>query len=265
VSDNAKAVVLLVLLACIALPPIAWAFPDLLPESINDACRFGLPLLGLLALGVAAWALFRRDKAPNFLQRLGGDYFERDGFCFMLKLSVLGDICLINVHYQNKHNRPCQAKVALRPTQGGVFHAHEKSEKKMEQITIPVECEGGAYGVTSMPWGVPRDLQGKEITLEVAAVVRYPQGQGSLIRFGYGLRVGHADWVNWSGAGAGSSFAMTGKLMIMSPARETLAVPGGVLEVVPDDSPIVNQTLWRPGDPDDPQLHARVPLLSATM
>ncbi len=155
-SDNAKAFLLLVLLACISLPPIAWGFPDLLPGPLTPLCRYAMPVIGVIALAVAAWALFRRDKVPNFLDRLGGNYFERDGFCFLLVPSVLGDTALMNVHYQNKHNRPCQAKVALRPSQGGIVHRTEKSPKPDEQLTIPIDCEGGAYGVTSMPWGVPR-------------------------------------------------------------------------------------------------------------
>ncbi len=99
--------------------------------------------------------------------------------------------------------------------------------------------------------------------------MRYPEGQGALLRFGYGLKVGHADWVGWTGPKSGAApaapLSTTGKLMLMSPARAEIAVPVGVIETVPDDSPIVTQTLWRPGDPDDPMLHERVPLLSATM
>jgi len=255
-SDNAKAAILFVLLLSIALPPVAWTLPDTLPGPLLVLCKFALPFVGLAALAIAGWALFRPDKAPNFLDRLGGEYFERDGFCFTLLPSVLGNLCLINVHYQNKYNRPCKAKVVLRPSQG--------EDESFATMTIPIDCTAGAYGVASVPWSVPSNHQGEELEFDVAAAVRFPEGQGNPIRFGYGMRVGHADWGDRPGSHA-ANLAAQGKLLVMSPARAVVSVPTNVAEQVPEEMRIENQTLWRPGDRDDPKLHARVAVLSATM
>ena len=81
----------------------------------------------------------------------------------------------------------------------------------------------------------------------MAAHVKYPTGHGALLRFKDGIHVGDAK-TNWTGVLTAAA-AATGTIVITKPARLKLRLSGNVDESVPDDAPILVQTLWRPGDP----------------
>ena len=53
-----------------------------------------------------------------------------------------------------------------------------------------IECDGGVYGVYHIPIGVPANLQGRRVKMEIGADVEYQQGKGETLRFrdGYVLR-----------------------------------------------------------------------------
>lgn len=115
---------------------------------------------------------------------------------------------------------------------------------------IEVECEGGAFGVISRPWGIPASFQGQIQSFDVAAHVEYPEKRGRLLRYQDGLRVGEARKAVWSGVLTVAA-ATGGMIVLTKPALIKLRLPGDVDESVPDDAPLINQTLWRPGDPAD--------------
>src|SRR4051794_21970080 len=74
------------------------------------ALLVGLPLAAPACLGLLLWALFRKDRAPDFLRQRFGAYFERSGFCFAVTCASEGVLAFLDLYYQNRYERPCQAR-----------------------------------------------------------------------------------------------------------------------------------------------------------
>ena len=119
------------------------------------------------------------------------------------------------------------------------------------QAVVDVLCEGGALGVTRLPWGIPEEYQGKIGSLDIAAAVRYPQGKGRMLRFRDGMQVGKASLDGWHVALTVAGL-LSGKIVMSRPAQLKMSFPESVDPAVRDENPILTQTLWRPGD-DEPQ------------
>jgi hypothetical protein len=238
-GESGKAVLALILIVGLFGTPFAW-----MADTVDWPSRIGFPAAGLAAAAILAWAMMRKDKAPDLLRAKVGSYWERDGFCFAIQPAVTDRSARLDVYFQNRYERPCRARVILQPSQQFFLN-----RRPVGSFTVEFECDGGAFGVLSLPWGVPGPFQGREQRFDVAASVEYPDGRGSMLRYRDGMRVGKASPSPWMGiacvaAAAGGLIVLPGK-----PAWWKGRLPAGVDETVPDDAPIICQTLWRPGDP----------------
>jgi hypothetical protein len=239
-GPSAKAAVALLFVVLSVVAAIAWG-----DAQISVLIDISLTIAALLALSLLVWATMRRDKAPDFLYRLVGRNFECNGFAFAVVPRVDQGICQLAILFQNRYANPCEAQVNLKPSRGFFM-----LRRAISQLSIGIICDGGAFGVAFVPWGIPLQYQGKKQDIDVGASVRFPKGKGELLRFRDGIEVKgptlEAVRVALTVAGA-----VGGHFMIDTPARQSIRLPTDVAETVPDESPITVVTLWRPGDPTD--------------
>lgn len=243
--------ILAVLLFFSALASILlWVLGDLpdLDQETNHALRLGSTVIVLLCVAVILWAATRRDKAPDFLRRLFGDSFERDGFCFVVTPNLAGDVFVLNVYYQNRYARLCHARVVLM--------RRTMPPSKRVPWSMDIDCEGGAFGVARIPWSVPAPFQGASHKLVLYATVNYPQGRGKMLRFKEGGSVGAPPAKPFSfryimGKAVFGVFALGGLIIGSTPATVTLNVPSGVAEWPPGQKHASAVTFWRPGDEEE--------------
>ncbi len=239
-GESAKAVVALVMIVGMFGSALSWMMDD-----STLGARLGFPAAALGSLGVLIWSLTRKDRAPDLLRGVTRPYFERDGFCFAIVPATTDRSARLDIYYQNRYERPCRAQVVLNPSQQFFLN-----RRPVGSFRVEVECEGGAFGVISMPWGIPAPFQGQIQSFDVAAHVEYPGRRGRLLRYQDGLHVGKARKTVWSGVLTVA--AATGGMIVLSkPALVKLRLPSDVDESVPEDAPLINQTLWRPGDAAD--------------
>lgn len=202
----------------------------------------GFPALAIGSLGALLWSLKRKDTYPDFLKRSCGRYFERNGFCFAISPRVVEDQIWFDVYFQNRYERPCRAQVVARPSEGFFLN-----RRKIEALSVEIECEGAAFGVAHVPWGVPARYQGKTQDFDVLAHVVYPSRRGRMVRYSDGLRVGTANRA-WGWGLLSLLGALGGTIVFKKPAKLKLTLPSGVAETVPEGPRIQIATLWRPED-----------------
>jgi hypothetical protein len=211
-------------------------------DTVNWPARLGFPAAGIASLGILIGAVTRKYKAPDLLGAKCRSYFERVGFCFVVAPAATDRSCRLDIYDQNRYARPCRAQVVIQPSQQFFLNRRPVGSFKVE-----IERDGGAFGVASLPRGIPEQFQGTEQSFDVAAHVKYPGGRGALLRFKDGIHVGNAK-TRWMGVITAAA-AATGTIVIHKPARWKVRLPSNVEETVPEDAPILFQTLWRPGDP----------------
>jgi hypothetical protein len=85
------------------------------PTPTTWILRIVFPILTLAAIGVFLALHFRRDRAPDYLYREMGDYFNRGGLCFAVQAKAIGGVAYMEVWFQNQHARECHATIGLRP------------------------------------------------------------------------------------------------------------------------------------------------------
>jgi hypothetical protein len=192
--------------------------------------RAGLPLLGLAALSILLWAVFRRDKVPDQLRKISRSHLECDGLSFVVVPEVIGGVCHMRIHYQNRYERLCKTRLLIRPAIRhfiGIMRPRD-----LRPMEVLIECHGAGCGSTTLPYAVPADRQGKKVRFNVGGATKYPQGRGELLRFREAAaRVlppkGIADFVV-TGLGA-----LAGQIHIYEEASITMVLPKNVAEEIP--------------------------------
>src|SRR5215208_825678 len=170
--ESIKAICILVIMAAAITASVAWI--DDRPNTTTWVFRTVPVAITLVALAVFLWLHRRRDLAPDLLAAQVGRYFDRNGFCFQLLPSDVDGTCVFLLMFQNRHEKACTARVALRPvTFGG---AHETL------VHMQLNCPGAAFGVAKRNVGIPAKLQGKKVSFDVGADVEYPDGKGRMLR-----------------------------------------------------------------------------------
>lgn len=239
-GESAKAVTAIVLIICLFGGAFAWLDG---PPPWGWGWRIGFTLGTIASLAVLLGSMRRRDRAPDFLAAVARAYFERAGFCFAIAPGVAEGVCVLNVYFQNRYERPCRAQIVIQPASGFWL-----TRSKIQSQTVEIECEGGAFGLTQVPWPVPGKYQGTKQSFDVGAYVEFRDGRGKMLRFRDGVAVGNATVDAWKGAA--TLIGAAGGMIVMSrPAKLTVKLPESVAEEVADEAPIVTKTLWRPGDP----------------
>ncbi|MEP6671056.1 MAG: hypothetical protein ABJF10_17990 [Chthoniobacter sp.] len=241
-NESIKATIGLIVAACVMMGFIAWVGEvDMFgTATVTWWIRIGCPVLGVVCLAVLVWAQTRKDKAPDYLLRITRRYFERDGFCFTVGPQVTGGNCVLHVYFQNRYDRPCSAQILVRGS-ANLFNGSP-------DLALGISCGPAEFGCSTIPWSIPRDLQGKTVKLSVYAGVRYPNGRGTLLRYRDGLRVGAVGMDIWR-EGLQIAGALGGALVISSPATIKLALPSGVSEYQVVRMEAEKETIWKLGDP----------------
>jgi hypothetical protein len=212
--------------------PIAWSF------------RIGGPLLSVLSLAAILAMHFRADKAPDFLAKQVGRYFNRDGLGFAIVPSQIGDVAYLEAWFQNQYDRALHGQIAVRPSRGFFL-----TRAPIEAIVYDIQCPAGGFGVASIAIPIPAKLQGKKHQFEVGASVDYPDGKGHRLRFADGLQVrANSQFRNVVGTTLMIAGAATGQFVLVTPARTRIQLPEGVLAEF-DKCPSAKVEIhWRLGD-----------------
>ena len=236
-GQSAKAVLIVSLFPLVIGAIAAWGAPQH-PGAVAWVLRFVLPAAALAGVALLIRDARRPDLVPDFLTRQGLTFFERDGFCFTIIPVIIEGTCYFEMWYQNRYERACQARVVV-----------SRGVKRI--MTIPIDCEEAAYGVVRAPYAVHPNYQGTTRIFEISAAAHYPNGKGKLLRFRGGMGVGRVKMQNWSGAAAMMTLGLAGMGVIgwSRPASMKLLLPKGVAPEVPEDAPLLADTLWRLGDP----------------
>jgi len=238
--------------ACCCVLVIAGVFATILswfhdrPDQTAWSFRIGAPVVIVLSLLIFFRLHWRKDEAPDYLQAVVGEcFFDRGGFCFGLMTSIQDGVCLLIVPFQNRYERRCAGRIAVRPGQGFWL-----TRAKIETFTLDIDCGPAAFGVASLAIPIPAKSQGVEQRFEVGASVEYPEGRGRMLRFrdGQVLRT-NATFGNAFGTTLAIAGVLAGKVVLTKPATTTLRLPSSVAEEIRHEVRPVVKTLWRLGDP----------------
>jgi hypothetical protein len=240
-NQSLKSVIALVILVTLGTSVLGWTTRGI--EGVPDS-RFWMRASGIIlvpAVWLLIWSEFRRDRAPDFLRRHAKKYFERDGFCFSVRSSVKDGRFAWQILFQNRYERPCKALVAFRPS------AQLFGRNDLGHAGVEIDCDGGAFGVATIPYGIPSNHQGKKQQFDLIAVTQFPGGKGKMLRFRDGMAVGKQHK-------SGLDTAVTAlSVLALHPhfthaATFKLRLPDNVQGEA--SGAVQQQILWRPGDPD---------------
>jgi hypothetical protein len=242
-GESTKAVSAFVMILASMAVAVAWTVDR--PDGVTWAFRIASPAVALLALGLILKLHFRKDLAPDYLRPIAGTYYNRDGFCFTVTLSVADGVAYLDAYFQNQRDAPSRGRIALRPGRGFWMGRAEISV-----IAYDIECAPGAFGVARVALPIPKPLQGKRQSFEVGASVKYPQGKGRLLRFHDGMHLrANSDFGDAFRTAVTVAGAMGGAIVLSSPAKVKLTLPADIAETIPADAAPIVKTLWKLGDP----------------
>ena len=236
-NESIKATLGLIIAACALTGIMAW-----LPGATNEVStlrwwlRVGCPVLGIVCLAPLIWAQTRRNKVPDFLAQVSPRYFERDGFCFATIPQIVNGDSFMQIYYQNRYERPCEAQILIRASSG------------LSDISLGVSCNSAEFGCSTIPWHIPQYLLGERVSLSLYAGVNYPNGRGTLLRYKDGLRVGAVGMDFWR-EGLQIAGAVGGALVLSRPARIQLTLPSGASANTRETISVETRTIWKLGDP----------------
>ena len=205
------------------------------------------------AVAGAMFAVSRRpDSIPDKLREVAPKYFERDGLCFAPVVEAAGGACFLNVYFQNRHARHASARIDVMPG----ARSFRLARHPLAEVSVRIECPGGAFGVVRVPFLVPADYQGRRVSFDVAADVKYPARRGKLLRPRGGVAVGPTSDLSQTRQLL-STLALLplGILQVASPGRVTLRLPIEVAGDAPAPRPTPCEILWAPDASAAPTPH----------
>jgi len=188
------------------------------------------------------WASRRKDLAPDFFHRLE-EFFEKDGFTFIVGTEVRANVCQLCVYFQNRYERSCEATVMLRTSERLLA-----PQRHLPDAKVSFTCEPGAYGKATSNWPLPIELQGKKVWVDVMAECEYLKGRGELLRYRGGSKVGStpasaaSDMISFLGV------VFVGIHASRRLARTQILLPSGVTSDSRLETKTNTQTLWKLGD-----------------
>jgi hypothetical protein len=236
--------VLCVVVFMFAAPAAALGWFDRADGAVSLFLRYGCPVLAVLGIAGFLRIHFRADLAPDYLHHHVGTYFNRGGFCFGFRTSVVGRICYLEILFQNQQDEPCVGCIALRPARGFFL-----GRANMEPIAIEIRSEPAAFGTAKVGFSIPSELQGKRQSFEVGASVHYPSGKGHTLRFRDGIVLrANSDFGNAFATALTVVGALSGSIVWTTPARVMLDLPSGVVQDGADGYGPEIRTLWKLGD-----------------
>jgi hypothetical protein len=196
----------------------------------------------LPAIALLVWSEFRPDRAPDFLRRKARKYFDGNGLCFAVLPLVHNGGFAWHIPFQNRFERPCKALVAFRPAARGFGFGRPN----LSEVRIELDCDGGAFGFATVPYGVPSEYHGKQLRFELIAVAHYPGGKGKMLRFRDGLAVG-----KHHKSAADTALALLTTIALHPHFTHSAAFGLRLPESISTEAVggATQQIIWRPGDP----------------
>lgn len=185
-SLAAKNTLLVITAVCVILAGMSWVL-DLgdhpgVPDENNAPLRLARLGGNILAGGLLvllAWTYLRPDILPDFLKGLRGRRMERDGLCLLCAGASHEGVFTLMVFFQNRHTGRCLARVILSPI----------SAYQLDVPLLELDCPGGGFGVALVPWLVPPESRGHDISFRLFSRPEYPEGRGRMVRFRDGFRL----------------------------------------------------------------------------
>ena len=209
----------------------AWVVAPDFVKNLWPSVRFHqLASLGVLLLCGAGllFVMKFQDQAEDHLAKVTqGHRYERDGVCFwpLVRVQTTRDgrtRAEIALYYQARYSGMAEVVFHLRPDDG-TFYSHRGGR----DIHFAFHCEGSGFGVVHQPIAVPREFQGRTVTVRLAAAVRYPHTRGTVVRSKQGEPVGTFD-VDWALAYRQSRHELCGEIELLRPTTMHLTLPEGV-------------------------------------
>jgi hypothetical protein len=240
-NESAKSLLALLILVCLGASVLGWTTRGIngVPNSAFWMRASGVLLVPAIALLV--WADFRRDRAPDLLRKwVGKKYFEQNGFCFAILPSVDRGCFAWQVLFQNRYERACKAMVAFR--RASLF---DMGKGDLADVRLEIDCDGGAFGVATVPYAVPPECQGKKLRFDLIAFNRYPGGKGRMLRFRQGMRVGRRHKSEADAAVTALSILALHPHFTHS-AQLRMKMPNDVSDTAVGE--MQQRIIWRPGD-----------------
>ena len=195
---------------------------------------------------LAYWKIsVRQDLAPDYLRSVVSNYFDRNGLTFSIIAVRQDGVCHLVAFFQNQFERRCFGQIGIRPARGFWLN-----RAPVEEVVFSFECGQAEFGMTSVAIPLPRELQGKTLSFDVGASVDYPDGKGKRLRFRDGIFLRHnSNFGNPFGTALFAAGALTGQIVINSPATITIQLPIEVADELPIRGFPSVQTFWQLGDP----------------
>jgi hypothetical protein len=115
-----------------------------------------------------------------------------------------------------------------------------------DEVRVEIDCDGGAFGYATVPYGIHAKYQGKKLQFELIAITQFSGGKGKMLRFRDGLPVGKHHK-------SAADLAVTAlSVLALHPhftnsATFKLRLPNNVASEALGE--MNQQILWRPGDP----------------
>ena len=239
--ESLKSICVVVFMAAAIFAAIVW-FHDRPDQTIWNL-RIGATVTVVIAVGVFLRLEWKRDRAPDILFQYVGKYFERNGFCFVIAPDEVDGVFSFRVLFQNRYERDCVALIALRPV---------KFVHKLEPVMIAVRCPGGACGEVRRFVGLPWELQGKKVSLDIGADVVYPEGKGRTLRFKDATVIRRNSKFVDAFARTTTVLALLGGMLLFHrPVRANCILPNNVATDLP--TPVADDVtiFWLPDDEVD--------------
>jgi len=247
--ESVAAIFLVVLCASVVGGACVWS--DDHPAQSTWMWRIGLSVAAVVSIAVFIRLQFWRkgNLAPDFLSAKCKTFSEQNGLCFTLYTTNEDGICFINAMFQNRYERPCKARIALRPVAGVFRSAVGPFRNGFSTMVFDISCGPGAFGIAGIPLPISSSRQGKQLTMQIGASVDYPEGKGKALRFSEGALIRYdAEFQSAYLSTLRALYLICGGLMFTFPPTVTFRLPTGVAESVPEGQDQRIQILWTLGD-----------------
>lgn len=245
-----KAIFILLMIAAAFFAAVVWANDR--PDETTWVLRVVSTAVSIIALVLLLKLQYKRALVPDFLLVHSGDYYSRQGLCFMPGIEVVDGVATFQIWFQNQYERPCRAQIALQAGPGFCMNL-----PNVDKVVFDIECEAGAFGVQSIPLLITRKLQGECLIFDIGATVNFPDSRGKQLRFRDGIVISKSyKFQDITGVALGtvSFLAGGGRIGMLGsifskPKHVKLRLPTGELEELPTNiESRTTKTYWRLGD-----------------
>jgi hypothetical protein len=202
--------------------------------------RLAAPAAAGYLVSVLVIASRRPGKLPDYLHQVAPKYFERDGVCMAPVFETADGKAVLRVYFQNRYANHAHVRFAMRPPRRSFWFTRHN----LPHVSVGFECPGGAFGMMRLRFPVPAKCQGRTLSFEVGADVKYPARKGELLRYREGRHLPAIDRMGGSDAGLALLLGWLGIFLAIASkgvGRANLALPTDLEPPGPDTLPEAGQ------------------------